>query len=77
MFAGLAPEKLLHLMGKIHVGRPVKIKTRRELLATLKPNHLRHMRPDNGDLPEGFDQLVASLAAPEKAFAASSLTVLS
>ncbi len=60
MFAGLAPEKLLDMMGKIYLGKPIKVKTRKELLATLKPHHLRHMRPDNGDLPEGFEQMIAS-----------------
>jgi radical SAM superfamily enzyme YgiQ (UPF0313 family) len=55
MFAGLAPEKLLEQMGKIYVGKPIPVKSRRELIASLKPHHLRHLHADNGDLPEGFD----------------------
>jgi hypothetical protein len=54
MFSGVIPERMLQAMGKIHAGRPVPSKSRRELLAALRPNHLKHMRADNGDLPEGF-----------------------
>jgi hypothetical protein len=39
-------------MGKIHVGRPLTIKTRKELLATIKPHQHQFLRPDTGDLPE-------------------------
>jgi hypothetical protein len=39
-------------MGKIHLGRPLKIKTRRELLATVKPHQHQFLRPDTGDMPE-------------------------
>jgi len=31
--------------------RPLRIKSRRELLETVKPRHWRHLQPDNGDLP--------------------------
>ena len=54
MFAGLAPEKILQKMGKIYVGKPLVTKSRRELVASLRPNYLKHMRADNGDLPERF-----------------------
>jgi hypothetical protein len=53
MFAGLAPEEILQTIGKIHVGRPLMTKNRRELIASLRPNYLKHLRTDNGDLPEG------------------------
>ena len=52
MFAGLVPERILQGMGKIHVGKPVVSKSRRELIASLRPNHLKHLRADNGDMPE-------------------------
>jgi hypothetical protein len=52
MFANALPEKLMAKMGKIHLGRPLKIKTRRELLATIKPHQHQYLRPDNGDMPE-------------------------
>jgi radical SAM superfamily enzyme YgiQ (UPF0313 family) len=52
MFANALPEKLMAKMGKIHLGRPLKIKTRRELLATVKPHQHQFLRPDTGDMPE-------------------------
>jgi hypothetical protein len=52
MFANALPEKLMAKMGKIHMGRPMKIKTRRELLATVKPHQHQFLRPDTGDMPE-------------------------
>ena len=54
MFAGVAPERVLERMGKIHVGKPLVIKDRRELIASLRPNYLKHLRADNGDLPIEF-----------------------
>ena len=54
MFAGVAPERILQGMGKIHAGEPVVSKSRRELIASLRPNYLKYLRADNGDLPEGF-----------------------
>ena len=53
MFASALPEKLMGRMNKIHVGRPMHVKTRKELLATIKPHLWQHLRADNGDLPEG------------------------
>ena len=52
MFAGVAPEKVLQRLGRIHVGKPLRSKSRRELIASLRPNYLKHLRTDNGDLPE-------------------------
>lgn len=54
MFSGAISEKMLERMGKIYVGKPLKIKTRKELLATIKPKDWRFLRADNGDLPEGY-----------------------
>ena len=54
MFASALPEKLMAKLGKIYVGQPLPIKTRKELLATIKPHHWRHLRPDAGDLPDGW-----------------------
>jgi hypothetical protein len=56
MFAGLVPERILQGMGKIHVGKPVVSKSRRELIASLRRNYLKHLRADNGDLPESSDR---------------------
>ena len=51
MFASALPESMMGKMGKIHIGRPMTIKTRKELLATVKPAQRRHLRADAGDLP--------------------------
>ncbi|MEO7659548.1 MAG: hypothetical protein ABIV48_08030 [Pyrinomonadaceae bacterium] len=59
MFSGLLSEKRLAKMGKIYPGKPIEIKTRKELLATLKPNALKYLREDNGDLPEEYFRLKA------------------
>jgi hypothetical protein len=34
-------------MGKIYIGRPVRVKSRKELLATIKPQHRKYLRADN------------------------------
>ncbi|MDQ3665439.1 MAG: B12-binding domain-containing radical SAM protein [Acidobacteriota bacterium] len=54
MFSGTISEKNLNRMGKIYLGKPLQIKTRKELIATLRPNDWQFLRADNGDLPEGF-----------------------
>ncbi|MBI4521966.1 MAG: B12-binding domain-containing radical SAM protein [Gemmatimonadetes bacterium] len=53
MFASALPEHVMGKMGKIHVGRPLAIKTRKELLATVRPQHWKYLRADGGDLPDG------------------------
>jgi radical SAM superfamily enzyme YgiQ (UPF0313 family) len=53
MFASALPEKLLSLMGKIHIGRPMTIKTRGELLQAIRPQQWQYLREDNGDVPRG------------------------
>jgi radical SAM superfamily enzyme YgiQ (UPF0313 family) len=55
MFASALPESLMASMGKLYQGRPLSIKTRRELLATLKPNQRQFIRADTGDLPDDWD----------------------
>jgi hypothetical protein len=54
MFSSALPEWLMAKMGKIYVGQPIHVKTRRELLATIKPNQQKFLRADNGDLPDGW-----------------------
>ncbi len=70
LFSGAIPEKMLARMGKIYEGQPIKIKTRKELIATMKPHQLQYLRADNGDLPEGF-------TAPPPLRAGHALRVLS
>ncbi|MEZ5429168.1 MAG: radical SAM protein [Pyrinomonadaceae bacterium] len=54
MFSGALSEKRLEKMGKIYLGKPLKTKSRKELIATLKPKQWQYLRADNGDLPEEF-----------------------
>ncbi|HZS48564.1 MAG TPA: radical SAM protein [Blastocatellia bacterium] len=54
MFSGAISEEKLAKMGKIYVGKPMKTKSRKELIAGLKPHHWQYLRADNGDLPEGY-----------------------
>ena len=54
MFSGAISEKNLERMSKIYIGKPLKTKTRKELIASIKPHYWQYLRPDNGDLPEGF-----------------------
>ena len=54
MFASAMSEKMMGRLGKIYTGKPIKVKTRKELIAGLKPHYLQYLRADNGDLPEGF-----------------------
>jgi hypothetical protein len=53
MFASALPESLMGKLGKIHIGRPFHVKTRKELLQTVKPHQWQYLRADNGDIPEG------------------------
>jgi hypothetical protein len=52
MFASALPESLMGRLGKIHVGRPLTIRTRKELLQTIRPSQHRYLRADTGDLPD-------------------------
>jgi len=60
LFAGALPERLMAKMGKLYRGRPLAVKSRKELLATIKPQHWGYLREDNGDLPEGWEPRAAS-----------------
>jgi hypothetical protein len=60
MFSGAISEKRLERMGKIYLGKPLQTKSRRELIAGMKPNHWQYLREDNGDLPEGYRRAKAA-----------------
>ena len=64
MFANALPERLMSRFGKIYVGQRIRIKTRKELLATVKPHLRQYLRPDTGDMPEHF----ADIATPKSGF---------
>ena len=70
MFSGAISEARLAKMGKIYLGRPLKTKTRRELIASLKPHYWQFLRADNGDLPEGYTP------PPPKGLGAEALRVM-
>jgi radical SAM superfamily enzyme YgiQ (UPF0313 family) len=53
MFSGALSEKNLERMGKIYIGKPLKTKSRKELIASVRPSYWHYFRADNGDLPEG------------------------
>jgi radical SAM superfamily enzyme YgiQ (UPF0313 family) len=52
LFSGVFPEKLMARMGKTYMGKQLDIKSRSELLATIRPNFRKYLRPDTGDMPE-------------------------
>jgi radical SAM superfamily enzyme YgiQ (UPF0313 family) len=52
MFASALPESIMARLGKIYVGKPLNIKSRKELLETIRPSHRKFLRADTGDLPE-------------------------
>jgi hypothetical protein len=52
LFASALPERLMVRMGKIYPGKPLKIKSRKELLAAIRPQFWRNLRRDAGDLPD-------------------------
>ncbi|HSW49696.1 MAG TPA: radical SAM protein [Bryobacteraceae bacterium] len=51
LFANALPERLMERMGKIYVGKPLQVKSRKELVAAIKPQHRKYLRTDCGDLP--------------------------
>jgi hypothetical protein len=53
MFSGAISEKMLERLGKIYIGKPLKSKSRKELIAAVRPNYWPYFRADNGDLPDG------------------------
>ncbi len=54
MFSSALPEKLMGWMGKLYIGKPLKTKSRKELIASVKPQYLQYFRADNGDMPDEY-----------------------
>jgi hypothetical protein len=54
MFSGAISERTLERMGKIYIGKTLKTKTRKELIASIRPHYWQYLRADNGDLPEDY-----------------------
>jgi len=53
-FSSAFPERLMTRMGKIYPGKRLCIKSRSELLASIPPQHWKHVRPDTGDMPDSL-----------------------
>ena len=53
-FSSAVPERLMSRMGKIYPGKRLRIKSRSELLASIHPQHRKHVRPDTGDMPDSI-----------------------
>jgi radical SAM superfamily enzyme YgiQ (UPF0313 family) len=47
LFAGAAPETLMAKLGKVYVGKQLKIKSRKELLDLVRPHQRKYLRPDD------------------------------
>ena len=56
--------------GKVYVGKPLQVKSRKELLSSVRPNQWKYLREDAGDLPEEY------VPASEEAQAGQELVVL-
>jgi hypothetical protein len=54
MFASAFPERVMARLGRIHGPRPLTVKNRKELLATIRPHQWQYLRADAGDLPDQF-----------------------
>jgi hypothetical protein len=63
LFAGLLPESWLVRLGGLHRGQPLSIRTRAELLTTIRPHHWKFLRADTGDLPA---DMAAGMPEPAK-----------
>ncbi|NNE67248.1 MAG: B12-binding domain-containing radical SAM protein [Pyrinomonadaceae bacterium] len=63
MFSGALSEKRLAKMGKIYPGKPIETKTRKELLATIRPKQMQFIREDCGDLPDEYFEAKSAAAA--------------
>lgn len=64
MFSSAISERNLERMGKIYIGKPLKTKSRKELIASLKPHYWHYLREDNGDLPEHYRAPLRVARAP-------------
>ncbi|MEP7365244.1 MAG: radical SAM protein [Acidobacteriota bacterium] len=76
MFASALPEWLMAKLGKVYRGQPMTIKTRKELLSTIKKQHWRYIREDAGDLPDGWAEEVAKAMKDTAGSATAELKVL-
>ena len=50
-FVSALPESWMQTAGKLHRGRPLQVKSRAELLASIRSNFWEYLRQDTGDTP--------------------------
>jgi len=50
-FSGALRESWMQRAGKLYAPRPLKVKTRAELLASIRPSFWKYLRNDTGDVP--------------------------
>ncbi|MFQ5742619.1 MAG: B12-binding domain-containing radical SAM protein [Acidobacteriota bacterium] len=65
MFCNALPEKWMVRAGKLYGGKPLQIKTRAELLASIRPKWWQHLREDTGDIPAELPEVVLQPRARE------------
>jgi radical SAM superfamily enzyme YgiQ (UPF0313 family) len=63
MFSSALPESVMSKMGKLYANKPITIKSRKELLATVRSNQRKFLRADTGDLPDIAPAAARELAA--------------
>ncbi|MBP1610108.1 MAG: Radical domain protein [Acidobacteria bacterium] len=51
LFSGVLSENLMARLGKIYKGKQLNIKSREELLHTIRPQFWKYLRPDTGNIP--------------------------
>jgi hypothetical protein len=51
MFSGVIPEWIMYATKRLYKGRPLQIKSRAELLASINRNYWKFLREDTGDTP--------------------------
>ena len=70
LFTSALPERTVMHLGRLHEGRPLQPKSRRELLTSIRRNYWKHLREDGGDLPDGWHDVAESGATSTGAVAA-------
>ncbi|MCY3846960.1 MAG: hypothetical protein OXH69_25850, partial [Acidobacteria bacterium] len=45
------PENMLYATGRLYKGQPIRVKSRAELLASIRPGYWKYLREDAGDVP--------------------------
>ncbi|HSF14091.1 MAG TPA: radical SAM protein [Vicinamibacteria bacterium] len=66
-FSGVFPERWMQRWGKLHRPRPLKLKTRAELLRSLRPSYWKYLRADTGDVPDATATATQPLSRPPEA----------